>query len=412
MLPVLQGHRDLFRFFFGDGWSLLTVVAAAWDKPHARIMRDGTPAIAYRIPRAVVDRYNEQYDDLKAKLRALGPGHGVSGSAFIVPMIAIRAVCAGLAAVYGWIPAMAFSLVQFAVAPYSLFAAIAAWYHVLPLFAVHYAIFALLQTGTGAVLSRAPALHGYVYVPIDVRFILWWIVVDQLICVLFCVWTPIGRPVRYPAKRLVQSVGYGFINSKTYWLVLLLSCRGFEINLAAWLLMAMAPTRAVTWVSDRLAPLLPATSLHWTFQSSMFYHSHRMVHLPGVYAQAHRHHHYLADATPFDADLYGSGLPEEWAKLVTEVAMCMLVGIMPWSLSFGALRTSMRNRIGHTRTGDEDANFHVNHHARHVRNFGVRWFPLDLLLSTDHADVSRIVPGLQAAKQIEGDEYVLVMTSS
>ena len=53
----------------------------------------------------------------------------------------------------------------------------------------------------------------------------------------------------------------------------------------------------------------------------MFYHYHRTVHLPGPYSEGHRHHHYLADATPFDAHMHGTGMPEEWFKPMTEISV-------------------------------------------------------------------------------------------
>jgi hypothetical protein len=407
---VLDGHRRLFAFFFGDGWRLLVVLADAWDKPKSRLSAGGTAVVEYRIPRAIVDRYNSHYEDLKATLRAVGPDRGLFGRAFILPMVAVRAGCAVVAAAFGWVPMAAFSVLQFAVAPYSFFAAVAAWYHVLPLFMTHFVMLAIIQSGTSLVVNRFPAIEAFAYVSIDLRFILWWFVIDQLTCVLFCLWTPNGRPVRYPPGRLLQSWVYGFLNCKTYWLVLLFACQGFRIDLLAWTLLALVPSRAVAYVSGLLRPLLRAASFHWTFQSSMFYHSHRLVHLPCVYPQSHRHHHYLHDATPFDADLYGSGLPEEWMKLLTETVMCMVFGLMPWSLSFSALQLSVRNRIGHTRTDAEAANFHVNHHATHVRNFGVRWFPVDLLMGTEHKDVSVIGHGIKVTRRVDRDDYVLVIT--
>lgn len=409
MLKVLQGYRRLFAFFFGDGWNLLRVVADTWDRPQERVTSSGQPIIEYRVPREVVDRYNVHYEELKARLRSLGTDRGLCGGAFILPMAVVRGCCAGIAAVFGWIPMLVFSLLQFVVAPYSLFAAVAAWFHVLPLFAVHFVFFAAIQAGTGLILSQFPLLQTHAYLPIDGKFIVWWFVIDQALCALFCVWTPYGRPVRYPPKRLLQSVGYGFINSKSYWLVLLLACQGFRIDLLAWTIMALLPVRIVAWTSGMLRPLLPSPSLHWTFQASMFYHSHRMVHLPCVYAQSHRHHHYLQDATPFDADFYGTGLPEEWAKLLTEVGLCMLCGIMPWSLSFSAVSLSIINKVGHTRTDSAEANFHVNHHAAHVRNFGLRRLPLDLLLGTEYKDVAIIGKNLQVSKHVERDHYVMVV---
>lgn len=59
-------------------------------------------------------------------------------------------------------------------------------------------------------------------------------------------------------------------------------------------------------------------------------------------------------------------------------------------------------------------NFHVNHHAVHVRNFGFSDLPLDLILDTAHGDVSRMsnLDGgrTRCAQHIDGDDIVLSIT--
>src|SRR5262249_28433109 len=157
-------------------------------------------------------------------------------------------------------------------------------------------------------------------VPITPLLIAGWIAVDQAVCVVLCFWTPYGKPAHVRPMRLLQSVGYGFINCKTYWLVPLLSLRGLQIDVLALALHAFIPMQLITRTAWLLQPILPRGSRHWTFPAAMFYHYHRAVHLPGPYAQAHRPHHYLLDSTPFDADMHGSGMPEEWLKLMTEIS--------------------------------------------------------------------------------------------
>ena len=41
--------------------------------------------------------------------------------------------------------------------------------------------------------------------------------------------------------------------------------------------------------------------------ATIYYHQHRIAHLPVVYDQSHKFHHYLHDTTPFDAHIYGAG---------------------------------------------------------------------------------------------------------
>jgi hypothetical protein len=166
--------------------------------------------------------------------------------------------------------------------------------------------------------------------------------------------------------RVAQSVVYGFVNCKTYFLVLLLHLSGTRarINVAVWLL------DAVLGVSPRVSRAFSRWALHW---AAMFYTQHRIAHVPHVYQQGHKPHHDLQDAVAFDAHLYGSGCFEEWATLTYELGVGMLLGWYPPSLSPFVLWTSWTNKVGHTRkdSDSEGRNMHVDHHARHNRNFGI-----------------------------------------
>eukprot|EP01035_Chromulina_nebulosa_P026510 gene26510-34714_t len=99
---------------------------------------------------------------------------------------------------------------------------------------------------------------------------------------------------------------------------------------------------------------------------------HRLAHLPGVYLQAHKAHHFLHDATAFDAHIYGSGAPEEFFTLAFEVLTGCLLGFCPPSLTYNVLNASWANKQVHTRA-EKDAggwNGHVDHHTTHDKNLG------------------------------------------
>jgi hypothetical protein len=416
---IIEGHRLLFGFLFRDGRSLLGEVAAAWDKPRmvdAPGHTAGTRGMAYAVRREVVDGYNQRYEELKLRLRTLVRTRGHFGRAYLVPLFTIRLLTVIATALFGFLGAFLVSATQFLVAPYSFFAAFAAWLGMVPYYVIHFSVFAVLQLGTWVVYSRFPVVASYMRVPITPALIIGWIVVDQLICVLFCFWTPIGKPIRQTPKRLMQSIGYGFLNSKTYWLVLLIALRGFHIDILALVIAAFIPFRMKAKPAAVLNPVLPGGFLHRTFTGAMFYHYHRMVHLPGPYNEGHRHHHYLLDSTPFDAHMHGTGMPEEWFKLMTEISICSLTGLMPWSFAFSSIQQSLINKIGHARIDEAHPvgdNFHVNHHARHSKNFGFAALPLDLLLGSEHGDVSRLEnvgkPDVRCTRHTQGSHYLLVI---
>ncbi len=413
-MAFIDNQRQLFRFLILDGWMLLREVASAWDRPHLTQTDHGTPATSYAFRRDVIDRYNQRYEELKHHLKRTVAVRGLFGSAFIAPLFVIRLACVVTAATTGFFWTFAVSLLQFVVAPYSFFAAVAAWLGVLPFYVIHFTLFAILQTGTALVFNRYPWLAAYLQLPITPLLIVGWIAVDQVVCLVLCFWTPVGRPAPMRPLRVLQSVGYGFINCKTYWLVLLLSLRGLPIDLLALGVYACIPHRVIMRGARLLQPVLPPGSRHWTFPSAMFYHYHRAVHLPGPYVHGHRHHHYLLDSTPFDADMHGSGMPEEWLKLMTEISVCLATGLMPWSFTHATIWQSLKNRVGHARIQGEHPildNFHVNHHTRHVRNFGYAALPLDLVMGTAYGDVSRMDNfdngRTRCTLHTEPDQYVL-----
>jgi hypothetical protein len=406
----------LFRLLFRDGWTLFREVAFAYDHPRHVPGPDGAPRTQYVFRRETVDRYNQRFDEVKAELRRVVAVRGLFGSSFILPLFVIRLACVVAAATSGFLATVLVSLFQFVVAPYSFFASVAAWLAVVPFYIIHFLGFAVLQAGTGVVYGKVPWLAAYLRVPITWKFIGLLFLVDQLICLSLLFRTPIGRPQRVPWRRTLQSVGYGFINCKTYWLILLILLMryGVRVDLLALGIHALIPYAWIMRGARAIKPILPPNTTHWTFPGAMFYHYHRMVHLPGPYVHAHRPHHYLLDSTPFDADMYGSGMPEEWCKLMTELAVCLSTGLMPWSFTWPTIKESLGNRIGHTRLEGEHPiadNFHTNHHTTHVRNFGFNNLPLDLLMNTAHGDVSRMANWdngrTRCAKLVEGEHYVL-----
>jgi hypothetical protein len=105
--------------------------------------------------------------------------------------------------------------------------------------------------------------------------------------------------------------------------------------------LACAPScriNVVVWIIDAFAQLTPKfaakfseKTLHW---ASLFYHQHRLAHLPAVYSHAHKFHHHLPDACAFDAHIYGSGAPEEYFLLLTETIVAACLGCCPPSLSW------------------------------------------------------------------------------
>jgi hypothetical protein len=107
---------------------------------------------------------------------------------------------------------------------------------------------------------------------------------------------------------------------------LLLTCApACRINVVVWII------DAVAHLSSKFAAKFSEKTLHW---AALFYHQHRLAHMPAVYQQAHKFHHLLPDAFAFDAHIYGSGAPEEYFLLLTETFVAACLGCCPPSLSW------------------------------------------------------------------------------
>lgn len=307
------------------------------------------------------------------------------------------------------------STLQFLVAPYSFFASLTALLMLGPaIFFSHYAVYVPLQWFTSSIYANdylSSDTKELLSLPINSRFIVAFFLIDQLLCVICTFQTPVGPSKQYPRTRLIQSIVYGFLNCKTYFLVLLFALSGenFKIDLLAWLI------DMNFGLTPRVVKLMSSLSAHW---ASLFYNMHRLAHLPIVYEHAHKQHHYLHDCTAFDAHIYGSGQAEEWFTLQLEYFMAARFGCVPASLGFHTLMQSWANKIGHTRKELEGRseiaagiNHHADHHKTHTKNFGIYNCCLDMLFGTNFPDNDNYEYGnFLVSRTIEGDQIKFAWT--
>ena len=258
------------------------------------------------------------------------------------------------------------SLLQIVIVPFSLI--ISAFMFIAlfpPMFFNHVVSSLILEQIVPKILSF--------YITINYQFIFLFLLIDQILC-LFCM----KKSIIFKKKELLKHIFYGFLNCKTYNLLLLFTLYGTKINVTIWLI------DAIFSLSERLVYFVNYSQIlsQWT---PLFYHMHRISHLPVVYEHAHKFHHYLYDSTPFDAHLYGAGLPEELCCLIFELLCFTYLGITPPFLSFFLLKRSYENKIGHTRKKYNRGgnNHHADHHTYHTRNYSIYGGLLDMFFETN-----------------------------
>jgi len=237
------------------------------------------------------------------------------------------------------------------------------------LYSGHALVFPLLQLLLRSILPE----HLYLTFTIRPWFLVALLVVDQLLCAICLFRTPKGKTAPMATSRIMQSVTYGFLNCKTYYLILLPLIFGLEVPVLAWVL------DAVLGLSGKISETCGRI---WAV---LFYHAHRMGHVKQVYTDAHKFHHFLHDCTAFDAHIFGSGAPEEWLILMSDLALALGLGCLPACLSYHVLSVSWYNKWGFHSRNDKPAghsdNFHADHHALHTVNFGFSP-PYELFMKT------------------------------
>lgn len=199
---------------------------------------------------------------------------------------------------------------------------------------------------------------------------------DFLVTAYYALWeNSDGRPKHLPLWKELQHMIYGTFNGKGYILLLLLMCKGSRVSLS-WILLD-----AVLGISPLVNNPLQSTILAW---ESLFYHIHRLGHLPTVYDHAHRTHHHLTDGTAWDAHLFsGAGFPEEFFFLLLDILM-LRSGVPVPCMTYRLLKHQLANKDAHQRREGpyEEEQYHQDHHLHHRANYGFNRPMLDMIFNT------------------------------
>lgn len=366
----IQQNIVLFDFYFRK-LGLLNSLPEDVRDPDVIVSKLAKDEESFEVsaPLSTVQQYNESFTKITEQFRDIPQQ---KFKTLIILFVIIRISCV-ISAFFGYpILTLLLSLLQFIFMPASFFISTAGLVLLSPaMFAAHYVTIVPLQI---LVNSFLPEFLQF-YLEISNEFIIFFFIFDQIACIACYFETPVGRSKPFGTKLWIHII-WGFFNCKTYSLILLFLLRGYKINLTLWLI------DYCFGLTNKLAILLSRHVSHWAI---LFYHQHRMAHIPRVYEQAHKFHHYLHDTTSFDAHIYGSGAPEEWLCLFVEIVFCLLFGILPVSLSSQALMLSWSNKIGHTRKDitSGGVNHHADHHTYHRKNFGIYNAVIDMLFETN-----------------------------
>lgn len=454
----VRGTALLFEFFF---YHMVTLTSLPeWMIGYDELMRrlkeekgsgasekkksSLTGQISFSVSNEIRDTYNEAFDKLKSQFRALHRKrrhvpeiervekkskrsdscmnsacsgglctrgsrmfdpillHSTDGYRFqLMCLVFVRLLSIGTAYAGSLKWTLIASSLQFLLAPYSFFVSFALLVALTPsIYGAHYLVHIPLryacawleQKGVFALFIGADVLPRIHTTPLT---ILTFLVVDQLCCAYCHLFT--RQSIPQGSKKLLVHVLWGFFNCKTVYIVLFLHIWRADVTFSfvpLLLDLAFDLTRKADVLLSRLTS-------SW---ANMFYHAHRMGHLPTVYGHAHKLHHYLHGSTSFDAHVYGNGMPEEWCYLWIEILGACLFGVPPATINPRVLYLSWTNKVGHTeRTEDVGGcNFHADHHIRHSKNFGIFGGVMDMYFGTAvHNDTYMISDGSSCVWSIQ-----------
>jgi len=361
MLRYLEINLAILRCFVSGMMSLQKLPHALWTCSEDR---------SIHVPMKPCKDYEEKMHRLAEHIRQRTPPESRIISTHSL-LVAHRVLWIAVAATSDNL--MLFLLVgslQFVVAPYSLAAALMMYVmhtftHCLAHFASAVVIYFLLPSGV-------PRLD----LEINNTFILVFLGVDFLVTAKYAmVSNSDGLPKQFRTMKNLHHMIYGTFNGKGFLVLLLLMSKGRSVSLS-WILVD-----ALLGISPLVNNFMQNSIFAW---ESLFYHIHRMEHLPVVYEHAHRCHHHLTDGSAWDAHLFsGAGFPEDFFFLLQDIIM-LRSGLPVPCMTYRLLKHQLANKDAHQRREApyEHEEYHQDHHLHHRANYGFNRPMLDLVFGT------------------------------
>ena len=183
-----------------------------------------------KLPSKIGKHYNNEFDKMKSDMRKLHGGEKeiLTYKITLLLLFCIRILCIGSAWNGNVVGTIFLASLQFLVAPYSFFVSAALAIALAPpIYASHYIAFSLIQSAFTLISLMLPALIQnlsnsilpFLNLPINAYFILAFFIYDQLLCYYVHYYTPSRK---YAFKETMIHVVWGFLNTKTYTIVILL----------------------------------------------------------------------------------------------------------------------------------------------------------------------------------------------
>lgn len=324
-LRYLEINLEILRCFVSGMMSLQKLPHELWYSSENR---------SIKVPVKVCQEYEAKVASLAERIRQRSPPERrlISTHSLLVAQRVLWICTAAMSDNLGLF--LLVGSLQFLVAPYSFAISILMW-------TMHTSVHCLGHFCSALVIHFLPVTLPSWDVEINNQFIILFLALDFLVTAYFA-----------------------------------LVCKGRSFNLA-WILLD-----ALLGISPLVNNFLQESILAW---ESLFYHIHRMQHLPVVYEHAHRTHHHLTDGTAWDAHVFsGAGFPEEFFFLLQDILFLRFVGLPVPCMTYRLLKHQLANKDAHQRREApyEHDEYHQDHHLHHRANYGFNRPMLDLVFGT------------------------------
>ena len=229
------------------------------------------------------------------------------------------------------------------------------------------------------------------------KFIFWAFVADYAVCFICLFYTRYGKSAEFNFKEFIKSFIWGTLNGKTYNFILLCMLRGTKLPILFWLLDFFFSFGEKIKRIYELNPLR-GYSIH-------FYHAHRIGHLPKIYNDSHKFHHFFTHTSPFDSHLFGVGGPEDWCFLMFDLLFCLTFNTLPSLFCFALMNINYEFKISHTKleSYSDVLYYHLDHHTYATKNF--TWSAsLDMLFSTSSKKDKYFDDYYVITKEVDGEQ--------
>jgi len=278
---LILGNFKILKYFFGSFDILNKITKSGLDYDHVQSkIKLGKPFVI-SVDNRLSDEYNHRYKTLGKEMKEFNQTEEKDFSLKTILFFILRFVLVILAFSNSFRLVFTVSLLQFIIMPFSLSISILKLVELAPtLFFANLITFPIINS----VLTQILPDNFNPYITISNLFIVIFFSVDTFLCLVCMYNNPNGPAKSLGRDRVTKSVFYGFINTKSYFLILFLLLRGLKMPVFAWII------DAAFNLSGGISDLFNKTILNWPL---LAYHNHRTAHLPYVYQDAHKFHHYL-----------------------------------------------------------------------------------------------------------------------